>query len=756
MNVCFKWFSACLSVLLIGILGGFLCLTEVGLHLEEEWGLSWLFKLRGSLPAPQAIVVVSIDKISADILHLPDDPEKWPRSYHAQLIKKLNQQDPAIIAFNIHFGENRDPVNEVRLANAMSEQKNTILSNYLKQYAYPSTDSLDRYRFERVIEPIPVLADAALAIAAFPLPKSASTVKQFWTFRRHAGDMPTFPVAVFECYVLKEAYPEFLELLNQLNPQWGPNLPSDYEQLVREFNLLEFVQNIHLALKKDPESLVQFERLLETASFSPEKTSLLQSWLALLKSNDSLYLNHYGKAGSGVITTIPFYQALMSTILTPTLFNNKIVLVGYSESIEPEKSQGLYTVFSDTNAETISPIEIAATAIGNLLDRSWIRPLPLYNQVILILGWGLLLAIICKFLPYKKAMSTVIFFALFYLGIAYYLFTVKYLWLPVVIPILLQTSMILMVASIKHFMSRRQEHLNMYNAFSLYLPGEVVSKMALEPGKEAVKGYGQIVQGVCMATDAGQYTTLSETMNPSALSTLMNSYYAVIFPEVKNRGGIISDVIGDAMLALWAKANIEIQPRLDACRSALEIQAVIDRFNEAQPHKLRTRIGLHYGEMHLGNIGAIDHFEYRAVGDTVNTATRIEGLNKVLGTQILVSAPVVEHLTDFFTREIGHFVLQGKTVPVRVYELIARQGQVTSHWVALAGLFAEALSFFRSYQWPEALEAFLKIADEYPMDGPTLFYIQYIKKQASLFSENRNVEKLAVIEIGNITTSLHL
>ena len=134
----------------------------------------------------------------------------------------------------------------------------------------------------------------------------------------------------------------------------------------------------------------------------------------------------------------------------------------------------------------------------------------------------------------------------------------------------------------------------MYKAFSFYLPDTVVTKITREPGMDAMNNFGELMEGVCMATDAGQYTTLSESLDPVELNNLMNQYYGVIFPHVKNTNGIISDVIGDAMLALWASPQAEIQHRMNACRAALAIKIAIERFNQFQIHQLPTRLGLHY------------------------------------------------------------------------------------------------------------------------------------------------------------------
>lgn len=746
-------FKACLSALLIGIFGAVLCLTNMGLYFEEELGLAWLFKLRGSITSPKDVIIVNIDKSSAETLGLPEDPEKWPRSYYAKLIENLNRNNPAIIAFNIYFGEERDSENDAMLAKTIAAGKNIILSNYLKQYTVPTDAPFNEFRYEHIIAPIFTLDQAALGSSPFPLPKTSSTVKQFWTYKKSAGDLPTFPVTVFQCYVLKKAYSEVLQLLHQIDPALESTLPKTFEQLAKEYKVIEITQRIQTAFTTKTISLSHLDNLLTAAGYSPEKTHLLQSWFSLLTGTDSLYFNHYGKVGT--IITIPFYQVLAIDRLNPKLFTNKVILVGYSENIEPEKNQGLYTGFTSGNGETISSTEIAATAVANLIDNSWLKHLQPQHQFLLVLLWSFLLHGVCRLFTYKLAISLILALSAGYVAFAYFRFTTAYIWLPLFVPIMLQTPVILAVATLSHFLKNKKDHQNMHKAFSFYLPDNVVNKIARQPGLDAMNDYGELMEGVCMATDAGQYTTLSETMDPIALNNLMNKYYAVIFPPVKNTHGIVSDVIGDAMLAIWATPRVETQHRLNACHAALAIKLTIDCFNQSQTHQLPTRLGLHYGEMRLGNVGAMDHFEYRAVGDVINTATRIEGLNKLLGTDILVSAPVIEDLSSFFTREMGVFILKGKTFPVIIFELIAPIEQIDVHWLPLTTAFTKALKLFQSYQWTKALAAFIDIKNKYPDDGPTLFYIHYLNQQLTLLPEIHSDEQVAVIETGNITPLLY-
>jgi adenylate cyclase len=748
MNAVLKIIKICISVLLIGVSGLLFCQSGTGILFEEEVGLDWLFKLRGTLPSPADVIIISIDQASTEILHLPDDPEQWPRTYYANLVETINQQKPALIAFNIHFGEVREPESDLMLAKAMAENKNVILSNYLKQYSVPAVSSQQEIRYERVIEPIPVLSHAALGTAPFPLPKTSSTVKEFWTYKHSAGDIPTFPVSIFQYFVIEQAYPEVLQLLSQIDPALHALLPKTFEQLTRKFRTIQIFQDIHSAFSKDAETLEQLAQLIADGQYSTRKKQLLQSWLALLNSDERLYLNHYGDVGA--ITTIPFYQALATDLLTPNLFKNKIVLIGYSDNIEPERNQGFYTAFSKASGKVISPIEIAATAIANLIDQSWLKPLPIINQMFLILVWGVLLSGIFRVFSYKSSMIVTLLLMAAYVEYGRFLLDSEHIWMPLAIP-MLQAIAVMLLQAVAHFRKVKK-------VSGSYLPEGVFEDNTRNP--EAMSQYGILMHGVCMATDAGQYTALSETINPHQLHKVMNDYYAAIFPGVKSRRGLISDVIGDAMLAVWANKKIDIKLRHDACHAALEIKSAIARFNDSSQYHLATRMGLHYGEMRMGNVGSVEHYEYRAVGDTVNTATRIEGLNKLLGTRILVSAPVIEGLPGFFSRELGIFLLKGKANTVKIYELIGQVDEVAqtqTHWSHLSTAFASALDLFKDQQLQQALDEFHLINKTYPNDGPTRFYISYLQNKLCVSSESNSSEQpskehAAIIDVGKITT----
>jgi adenylate cyclase len=241
---------------------------------------------------------------------------------------------------------------------------------------------------------------------------------------------------------------------------------------------------------------------------------------------------------------------------------------------------------------------------------------------------------------------------------------------------------------------------------------------------EELKVHNQLVKGICLVTDAEHYTSLSESKKPMDLAEFMNRYYEAAFDPVRRHRGMVSNVIGDSMLALWLATKENPSPLGDACHAALEIDRALQRFRHSgDADDFHTRIGLHYGEIFLGNIGAANRYEYRPVGDIVNTATRIEGLNKYLGTRILVSQEVCSSLHGFLTRDMGVFLLAGKEKSVHVHELVARLEESSPWQREYCARCSEGVDAFRRQSWEEASGKFHETLGIREGDRPSLFYL---------------------------------
>ncbi|MGA7181049.1 MAG: adenylate/guanylate cyclase domain-containing protein [Thiobacillaceae bacterium] len=687
--------------------------------IEKDIGLGWLFELRGARPAPAEVVVVTIDRQSSDALGLPNKPSKWPRALHARLVRKLKEFGAQVVIFDVIFEEARNPAQDAEFAQACREAGNIVLFEYLKRESLGGVDST--LMVERVVPPITELARAAAALAPFPLPKVPVKVSDSWLFKTGAGDAPTLPVAALQLYA-RPFHAELLRLLHETASEEGFAAPALDESPVA------IAQDLRQLFLTHPNLAPRLRARLkdQTTVANSRARSVLRALVDVYSGPSSRTLDFYGPPRS--ITTIPYYRVLEGH-LSPADFAGKAVFVGFSEQLQPEQKDGFYTVFSQPSGLDMSGVEIAATAFANLLEGHSVKSLPLSQYYLVIALWGLALGTLLL-LPPVVLLPTTAALAAAYFGLAYHSFAGDGTWLPVVVPLLLQLPAALLGALLWRYLDVRRERQRIRKAFQHYLPGPVVD--ALSRGTADMTTKPEVMHGICLATDAEQYATLAERLQPEVLHTLLNRYYDTLFEPVRRRGGFISDVVGDSMLAIWAARTAQPSLRGQACHAALDIMDAVDAFNRRTPEAiLPTRLGLHCGEIVLGNVGAGDHYEYRAVGDIVNTATRVEGLNKQLGTRALASLQMIEGIEDIVTRELGSFRLSGKTQPLVIHELVGRAGQVDAAVQERCAVFAEGLRAFRAESWREAVEAFQRLLTKFGDDEPSRYYLHLCELHAN-------------------------
>jgi adenylate cyclase len=461
----------------------------------------------------------------------------------------------------------------------------------------------------------------------------------------------------------------------------------------------------------------------EHLSVDAKTRRLLESVIKMYQGASSRYINFYGPPRT--ITTIPYHQALQlreGAVGDKQMdLTGKAVFVGLSERLLADRKDSFYTVFSQANGIFIGGVEIAATAFSNLLEDMPVKKISLRYYILIILLWGILMGIFCRMSPLVFAPFGVVGLSGLYLAGAAYQFSANSIWHPIFVPLFVQTPLAFVGGLAWNYVDTNKERQKIRKAFEYHLPKHVVDQLAknishIETGSE-------VVYGICLSTDAEHYTSLSETMDPRELASFMNKYYETLFKPTRQHGGTVTDIIGDAMMSLWVAPRPENSSRDKACFAALDIQKANEEFNQSSTAKLNTRIGLNYGEILLGHIGAVDHYEYRPVGDIVNTAARIEGLNKYLGTRVLASEEVIHGLDSFLTREVGSFRLKGKSRPIVIHELLCRIEESDEKQRSACAIFAEAMDAFRGQSWDEATEKFNECIQNLEGDGPSLFYV---------------------------------
>jgi len=621
-------------------------------------------------------------------------------------------------------------------AEAIKSAGNVVLCEYLKKEKISLTDEEGTHTgdldIERLVPPIPSLARSAVALAPFPLPKVPVKVSQYWMFKTGAGDTPTLPVVVFQIFAL-DVYDEFVRLLGRVSPSQADRLPHDKDLIMSSKGVENLIRVLRNIFEKNPLiAKKMLDEVQNSNSFSDDikRRQVLKSLIRMYQGDKSRYLNFYGPPCT--VTTVSYHQLLQpldkSTVIQEQLdLDGKAVFVGLSRRLWPEQKDGFHTVFSQASGLDISGVEIAASAFANLLEDMSVQPLDFRAHLAFIFLWGVMLGIVCFFLPTAIAAFSMIGLSLLYLAAAHYQFKYTGSWYPLVIPMFFQAPAAYFGTVLWKYFEVNKERQNIRKAFGYYLPDKVVDRLA--KNMAYIKSSNHMVYGTCLFTDAGNYTTLSENMEPKELSSFMNKYWEALFEPVKLHKGVVSDVVGDSMLAIWATAQPDSSLRTEACLTALDIAGAVQKFNQSHDNlKLPTRIGLHSGYMLLGNIGAINHYEYTPIGDIVNTASRIEGLNKYLSTRIVLSEEVLYQLDGFLTRELGKFLLVGKTKPVVVYELICRIGESSEQQRRLCVIFNIALNAFRRQSWEEAIKGFNESMEIHGEDGPSIFYLELCEK----------------------------
>jgi adenylate cyclase len=267
---------------------------------------------------------------------------------------------------------------------------------------------------------------------------------------------------------------------------------------------------------------------------------------------------------------------------------------------------------------------------------------------------------------------------------------------------------------------RRQER--MAGAARQYLPEEVVQSLASGPLRGSPRLAGEVRHSVCLASDIEGFTTLSERLPPQAVQSLLNQYFHAMFEVMQRHGGIISDIAGDGVMCVWSAPVYTASACVAAVAAAVELLEAVEKFNLAHPgHMLPTRIGIHAGSALLGIVGGAGRYASTIVGDVANTASRIEGLNKQLGTRLLASEEALNEVTGFVLRPLGEFLLAGKSEPIRVSEVLGAIGDPRK--AALASAFAEAFEAFQSHAWDESVRMLEALLRSYPDDGPTRYFL---------------------------------
>jgi adenylate cyclase len=711
----------------IGAAGALFALTPLGLAFEETVGLTWLFKVRGPITPPSRVAVVGIDRASADALGLPPQPRKWPRSLHARLIDTLVQRGAAVIVFDIILDTPGNPVEDATLATSIRDAGRVVLFEHLERRLQPLTGADGSFTAwvstEQLRPPLPYLAEAARGLAPFPLPRVPARVSQFWAFKQGAGDVATLPAVALQVYAL-DAYDQWRSMLKDAGAPNIERVPRTRAELTNAAVLRRAIGTIHSAFRQDPDLAA---KLAATAG-TGEGRGPLEALARLYGGDDSHYLNFYGPPGH--IKTIPYHVLVADGApgsapgSTAEQFDlvGKCVFVGWSELAIAAKEDGFYTVYSRDDGVDLSGVEIAATAFANLLDDTSLRPTSPATTAAMLLAFGLAVGTGAALLPALVAVPLALAAVALYAVAAQFAFDDAYVWLPMATPLLLQAPLALFAGLLGQYLLAQHRRRQATRAIGYYLPQAAVR--VLTASDVDPRSINKVAYATCLASDAQGFTSFAETMGPGDSAAFLNEYFDALSEPINRHQVDVREFRADGVMCAWTSAEPDPAVRAQACRAAVEAIEAIDRFNERHaPLKLPTRIGLHAGKVFVGHSGGGGRFVYSVVGDIANAASRVEGLNKHVGTHLLATGAVVDGVDDLLLRPLGQFRFVGKTDALPIFEILAAKERASATQRRLCDRFAEALDAFQGERWAAAAGLFEALLHDHPADGPSRFLL---------------------------------
>lgn len=259
-----------------------------------------------------------------------------------------------------------------------------------------------------------------------------------------------------------------------------------------------------------------------------------------------------------------------------------------------------------------------------------------------------------------------------------------------------------------------------------YVTRQVVDLILEHP--ESIILDGEEREATVFFSDIRGFTTFSEKMPPRELVAMLREYFTVMVDAVFQYQGTVDKFIGDSIMAIFGAPTPQPNHAERAVRTALEMKRLLQEFNQNRlrlgKEPIRVGVGINTGSVVVGNIGSVQRLEYTAIGDAVNLASRLEGINKQYGTEIIISEYTRRQLPDdVIARELDDVRVKGKHEPVKIYEVLGALDQITPELDAARQRFQDGLRLYKERRWDDAIAEFQQVLQMSPSDAPSQLYI---------------------------------
>ncbi len=396
-------------------------------------------------------------------------------------------------------------------------------------------------------------------------------------------------------------------------------------------------------------------------------------------------------------------------IVDPAVFRDKIVLIG------PTALALLDNRPTPVNA-TGSGFELHATALANLLQRDFIRSVdPLWHWLLVLLAIILLNRLLTGIQSLQRQLLAALAVILVVLALDFLLF---FLGVDLdLLPLCLGLVACAGYDAYQRYQRVRREKKLIEKAFKGYMSDALLAEVQKNPGGLRLVGQKKLV--TVFFSDLAGFTTLSEKLPPEEVVSILNTYLERMTDVIMAAGGFVNKFEGDAIMAFWGAPLASERQASQAMNAALscqeELLALNDEFARKGLPRLGMRVGINSGEVIVGNIGSQQRMEYTVIGDAVNLASRLEGINKQYGTRIICGALAGRMAAgEVLLRRLDRVRVKGKQVAEEIFEVVAGGDHAPAGDAGPLAAFAQGLQLYFSGDFSAALEVFMALADDPP------------------------------------------
>lgn len=593
--------------------------TQLGKLLEAKSYDSRFEYVRGERAPSKDIIILSIDNASIEEL----DSWPWPRDYHAKVVDLLKSYGAKAVGFDVVFNKlSREPDKDKIFAESIRKANNVVLASMLIGGVYSQVTS------------------------------SSSSVTEAMS------------------YAAPDPYEEMLDG----KIRYGlVNFGRDIDKSIRYGQLLHPLGDLMPTTQTINDQFEPTLALQVLRTYNPEMAKTAQEKYA----DNPFLVNFAGPAHT--YKTISFSNVLKNIFLENDakdyneVFKDKIVLIGATAEILHDTFS---TPFTQGYLEQMPGVEIHAATLDTIMNGIEYTKASNTTNLLMVILLGLLSTVTFTFVnPFLGILAGVVI-SIIYTALNLFMFIQNKMWLDLVAPIGVILIVFAGIYSYRFFIEEREKR-RVRGVFKRYMSPALVEEALKNPDKVPSLDICTKKFITVLFSDIAGFTTMSEKFPPEEVKRILDEYLTAMTEIVFRNNGVLDKYIGDAVMAIYGNIN-SVDNADDAFRcvkTAIEMQ---DKMKELRQKwvaegsvAMQIRIGIHSGEALVGNFGSPLKMDYTVIGDTVNTAARLEGLNKDFGSTVMISQSTYELINNNIdVRSLGPAPVKGKSEAIHVYEVL--------------------------------------------------------------------------------------